>query len=80
MIATHRLLAIALVAAAGSTLRAAEPIADPYTPIPKGFDFPTPEAKLLALRDHGDLEAMRRHAWMLLAGLSQPARNGGPLF
>jgi hypothetical protein len=58
---------------------AAQP-ADPYLGIASGFDFPFDATKLAELRDRGDLGAMRRHAWMVLAGLTQPAKSGGALF
>jgi len=53
---------------------------DPYTAIPKGFDFPADQAKLLAARDAGDVAAMRRHAWSVFAGFTQPAKGGGAIF
>src|SRR5262249_2420646 len=41
-----------------------------YVPIPPGYDFPTPEAKVVAAAATGDQEAMRRHAWNVWAGLT----------
>lgn len=54
--------------------------ADPYTPIPDGFDFPAPQATLLALRDAHDVKGMRRHVWNVWNGLNQPAKGGGPVW
>jgi len=45
-----------------------------YRPIPTGFDFPANQDELLRIRDHKDAAAMRRHGWMVFAGLTQPAR------
>ena len=45
-----------------------------YTPIPAGFDFPADGAKLLAQVKTDDQAALRTHAWMVFAGLTQPAR------
>jgi hypothetical protein len=47
---------------------------DVYKPIPTGFDFPADETALLKMRDDKDIPAMRRHGWMVFAGLTQPAR------
>lgn len=47
-----------------------------YKPVPPGFDFPADEKALLQLRDKGDVAGMRKHAWMVFAGLTQPARPG----
>jgi hypothetical protein len=45
-----------------------------YKPIPAGFDFPADQTALLTIRDNKDVAAMRHHAWMVFAGLTQPAR------
>lgn len=45
-----------------------------YKPIPSGFDFPANQDALLKIRDHKDVAAMRRHGWMVFAGLTQHAR------
>lgn len=45
-----------------------------YTPIPTGFDFPADETALLKIRDDKDVTAMRRHGWMVFAGLTRLAR------
>ena len=44
-----------------------------YTPIPAGFDFPAPQARLLAARDAQDVAKMREHAWQVFSGMTQPA-------
>ena len=44
-----------------------------YTPIPTGFDFPAPQARLLAARDSQDVASMRKHAWLVFAGMTQAA-------
>jgi hypothetical protein len=49
-----------------------------YRPIPAGFDFPADSRILLAARDQEDVPAMRRHAWMVFAGMTQPARWWDP--
>lgn len=45
-------------------------------PIPAGFDFPAVEQSLLQLRDNSDVTGMRRHAWMVFAGMTQPVPSG----
>ena len=49
-----------------------------YTPIPSGFDFPAAEATLRDALKAGDVAALRRHAWMVFAGLTQPTRPNDP--
>ncbi len=49
-----------------------------YKAIPPGFDFPADEKTLLAARDQQDVTAMRRHAWMVFAGVTQPAQPNQP--
>jgi len=49
-----------------------------YKPIPQGFDFPANEADLLAALGSGNIARMREHAWMVFAGLTQPARPTDP--
>ena len=49
-----------------------------YTPIPSGFDFPADQQTLLKLLDAGDVAGMRTHAWMVFAGLTQPAVAADP--
>jgi hypothetical protein len=45
-------------------------------PIPAGFDFPADQAALLKLRDQNDTAGMRRHAFMVFAGMTQPTATG----
>jgi hypothetical protein len=45
-------------------------------PIPPGFDFPADEQVLVKLRDNNDVAGMRRHAWMVFAGLTSPTPGG----
>jgi hypothetical protein len=49
----------------------------PYHPIPPGFDFPADQQTLLNMRDHQDVAGMRKHAWMVFAGMTQPVDAGG---
>ncbi len=44
--------------------------------IPSGFGFPADEATLLKYRDDQDVAAMRRHAWNVWAGMTQPTPSG----
>jgi hypothetical protein len=45
-----------------------------YKPIPSGFDFPANQDALLKIRDDKDVAAMRKHGWLVFAGLTQLAR------
>jgi len=45
-------------------------------PIPAGYDFPAVESALLKFRDTGDVDGMRRHAWLVFAGMTQPTSTG----
>jgi hypothetical protein len=45
-----------------------------YTPIPSGFDFPAKEETLLTALKANDEATLRKHGWMVFAGLTQPAR------
>jgi hypothetical protein len=47
-----------------------------YRPIPPGFDFPADQNALLQMRDTQNVSAIRRHAWMVFAGLTQPTPSG----
>src|SRR5436190_15787772 len=49
-----------------------------YKPIPEGFDFPAPQETLLKYLKDADVPAMRKHCWMVFAGLTQPARPSEP--
>jgi hypothetical protein len=45
-------------------------------PIPPGFDFPADEPALLKMRDNNDVAGMRRHVWLVFAGLTSAAPSG----
>jgi hypothetical protein len=45
-------------------------------PVPSGFDFPADEAALLRLRDDQNVREMRKHSWMVFAGMTQPTPAG----
>lgn len=47
-----------------------------YQEIPPGFDFPAEQAALLAFRDNRNMPAMRKHSWMVFAGLTQKTATG----
>src|ERR1700691_1753230 len=59
---------IASVAAFGQTVV--------YQGIPDGFDFPADQTALLKLRDQQDVPGMRKHSWMVFAGLAQKTASG----
>ena len=48
--------------------------------IPSGFDFPAKQTDLEKLRDDQDIAGMRKHAWMVFAGLTQPSPSGEPIW
>jgi hypothetical protein len=43
-----------------------------------GFDFPADRRALLQLRNTDAVSPMRRHAWMVFAGMTQPVADGRP--
>ena len=45
-----------------------------------GFDFPADRRGLLDLRNTSAVSAMRRHAWMVFAGMTRAAAGGGPVW
>src|SRR5579859_6840729 len=47
-----------------------------YQAIPPGYDFPADESALLKMQGNGDLSGMRKHAWMVFAGLTQKTPAG----
>lgn len=53
-------------------------VAAKYAPIPAGFDFPASSDTILAALNSGNESALRLHAWMVFAGLTQPARPQDP--
>ncbi len=54
----------------------AQPPTDPHLPIPPGYDYPADQSTLLQYRDQNDVSAMRKHAWMVFAGMTQSAPGG----
>jgi hypothetical protein len=65
-------VAPASVAPAATTI----PNRSNYRGIPTGFDFPADQETLLRFRDTQNVVEMRRHAWYVWAGLTQPAPGG----
>jgi hypothetical protein len=57
-----------------------QPAPDPHLPVPPGFDFPADQAVLLKLRDTGDMAGIRRHSWLVFAGITQSAPGGEALW
>ena len=52
-----------------------------YRGIPPGYDFPANQQTLLNYRDRVDVEAIRKHAWMVWAGLThQPSQDQAAAF
>jgi hypothetical protein len=45
-------------------------------PIPDGYDFPAEQSALLRLRDSNDVAGMRRHSWLVFAGMTEPTSTG----
>ena len=72
----HRVLMLTMIWSAGCLVWPAK--AATYHPIPSSFDFPADEATLLKYRDTGDVAAMRTHAWMVFAGMTQPTDLANP--
>jgi hypothetical protein len=71
---SRKLLIVAL--AATLSLWCVYRIRGEVLPIPNGFDFPAARADLEKMRDNQDVAGMRKHAWMVFAGLTQPAPGG----
>ncbi len=63
-----------LLLVAGAALMQAQEVT--YVSIPVGFDFPAKEAELLTAVTAGDVVRLRKHAWQVFAGLTQPAHPG----
>jgi hypothetical protein len=61
-------------------LTMAQPANDPHLPIPPGFDFPADRQTLLKLRDTNDVAGMRKHAWMVFAGMTKDEPGGGAIW
>jgi len=49
-----------------------------YEGIPPGFDYPADKATLEQYRQAGNLPALRKHSWMLFAGMTQEKPDGTP--
>src|SRR5262245_37431900 len=49
-----------------------------YFGIPAGFDYPADKQKLEEFRKKGDMPALRRHSWMLFAGMTQLTPDNTP--
>src|SRR3984957_8270546 len=49
-----------------------------YEGIPPGFDYPADKAQLELYRRNQDLPALRKHSWMLFAGMTQEKPDGTP--
>jgi len=71
----HRFVAVAACGLMAASLGSAQPT-DPHLPIPAGFDFPADEPTLLQFGDRQDMAAIRRHAWMVFAGMTQRSPGG----
>jgi hypothetical protein len=56
------------------------PTSGSYEGIPPGFDFPAEDGRLDKLLCEGRFRELRRHAWLVFAGLTQPAEQQDPLF
>ena len=68
LVARTAVLALPLTAAYGQGVV--------YQGIPPGFDFPADKTALLVMRDSQDVPAMRKHSWMVFAGLTQKTSAG----
>ena len=67
-----------LLAIAGVLFGAAAAMAQApdYQRIPDGFDFPADKARLDKERADQNMSAMRKHSWMLFAGMTQMTPDG----
>jgi hypothetical protein len=52
----------------------------PAQEIPPGYDFPAEAVTLRKAIDDEDVLGMRRHAWLVFAGLTQPTKEGKPIW
>lgn len=77
MITFHKLLASigAALFFATTPLLAQAP---DYRGIPAGFDYPADKARLEQYRQAGNLPELRKHGWMLFAGMTQEEADGTP--
>jgi hypothetical protein len=51
-----------------------------YFGIPDGFDYPADKATLENFRNTENLSALRKHSWMLFAGMTQTTADGTPFW
>jgi hypothetical protein len=51
-----------------------------YAGIPDGFDYPADKAQLENFRQTQNVSALRRHSWMLFAGMTQLTTDGTPVW
>jgi len=51
-----------------------------YFGIPDGFDYPADKATLEGFRSNQNLSALRKHSWMLFAGMTQMTTDGTPFW
>lgn len=51
-----------------------------YFGIPDGFDYPADKATLEGFRTSQNLSALRKHSWMLFAGMTQMTPDGTPFW
>ncbi len=51
-----------------------------YEGIPPGFDYPADKAQLEQLRGSQNLAALRKHSWMLFAGMTVEKADGTPFW
>jgi hypothetical protein len=51
-----------------------------YEGIPLGFDYPADRAQLEQFRSNQDLPALRKHSWMLFAGMTVEKSDGTPFW
>ena len=49
-----------------------------YRGIPAGFDYPADKARLEQYRQAGNLSALRKHGWLLFAGMTREQADGTP--
>jgi hypothetical protein len=77
-----RAVSSALLLAAAAYLGTLAVHAQPadYRGIPDGFDFPANKAALERERAAGNMAALRRHGWMLFAGLNELTPDGMPVW
>ena len=68
-------IGVALTSAAASHAQTPD-----YRGIPDGFDYPADNKAFERDRKAGDMTALRRHGWMLFAGMNQTTPAGAPLW